>query len=835
MGKEVKETKVYKMLEERKSAYIAQVDLAIKFAADMLSLNVKVFDTYTIHGIAHAINVAEYMYELLENPAEFNDLELVVILYAALFHDVGMAVTQDEIDGIKADRVVLGNRKYSKVFEKYQNEHIALQECVRPVHGQRSNQMLMNISDENKNIFLIPGTTNVSFQEELATICQAHCEDFQWLTAYLRQDVCKGREHMNPQYIAMLLRIGDYLDMDEQRAPLYMYRYLQPKEYSDLEWKQHYAIENFEKILKDEKTGLKEIVFYGNSDDPSVHRKLLRYFDGINKELANAVMRSEQFENSKYFLRLRTSVLNRIQTKGFNISDIRLSLNYRAVTNLLMGEHIYGNQKYGLREIIQNSVDACKTMAETAAGMEEFSITKYDPFIAISLDKNRNKVTILDNGSGMSLDILKKYFLNVGISYYKSDDYIFQGKKYSPIGHYGIGFLACFMLSDMVTVVTRHVDESSPIRVEFEKNSEYISLTFEEKQRMQGTEIIFDYEQFMETFSNDEKSVKMFVEENFMDCGVPIRVIIQRSEEIETQDCELPVLSEVLNDSVCLNSYLNGIEAYVECNFRGIEFARTLSDLSGCDSYFYDSEQGTLVNEEEELCDIRRFIQEGHISCISCTVIEEGVADEFLNAYEILDDYEEALEKIDDYYLEYIMPKAQEDLLGCIEELVEERNERILGDMTFTEFCQYFQHSSRVPTNVVRENYDVIANENSAYVLPYRRQVTFPGRRWYVNDDRTYLKGVLLPKLNLELPYVMNGVVLKNARVNVREGEFFPIVSRENLSYEMQEKLNYAIGKALHLYILDHAELEKWQKSLVVDFIKQCYPENNECLKERDV
>ena len=47
---------------------------------------------------------------------------------------------------------------------------------------------------------------------------------------------------------------------------------------------------------------------------------------------------------------------------------------------------------------------------------------------------------VMDNGSGMSIDILKKYFLNVGVSYYASDDYRLQDREYSPIGHYGIGF-----------------------------------------------------------------------------------------------------------------------------------------------------------------------------------------------------------------------------------------------------------------------------------------------------------------------------------------------------------------------------------------------------------
>lgn len=43
------------------------------------------------------------------------------------------------------------------------------------------------------------------------------------------------------------------------------------------------------------------------------------------------------------------------------------------------------------------------------------------------------QVVIMDNGSGMSIEILKKYFLNVGVSYYASDDYLLQGRNYSPM------------------------------------------------------------------------------------------------------------------------------------------------------------------------------------------------------------------------------------------------------------------------------------------------------------------------------------------------------------------------------------------------------------------
>ncbi len=41
--------------------------------------------------------------------------------------------------------------------------------------------------------------------------------------------------------------------------------------------------------------------------------------------------------------------------------------------------------------------------------------------------------------------------------------------KYNPIGHFGIGFLACFMLSPKIELETKHYKSYEPIKLSFEK------------------------------------------------------------------------------------------------------------------------------------------------------------------------------------------------------------------------------------------------------------------------------------------------------------------------------------------------------------------------------
>lgn len=823
------QTKAYMLLKKNKSQFLNQVDEAITFAEYMLPMVNNVFNTYTIHGMKHAVNVAEYMYDLMDDADKMSDLEIVMLIYAALFHDTGMIVSENEIEQIRADQILLGNKKYSKVLEKYGNDKCALQECVRPVHGYRSKEFIENIIDENRKMFLIPETTNTSFQREIALICQAHNEDFSWLVNNLRTDIIKGRYRLNAQYIAVLLRIGDYLDIDEQRAPLYLYKYLSPKDYSDLEWQQHFNIENFDKVCLNEKTGLKEIVFQGQSEDPTVHRKLLKYFDSINKELLNAVSLCEKFEKKIYLLNLRTHVINKVYSTGFTFSDFRLELDYNAVTNLLMGEHIYGERKYGLREIIQNSIDACKTMQETAANHPDFILQKYDPFISISIDKDRHRVTILDNGSGMSINILKKYFLNVGVSYYKSDDYVLQGKKYSPIGHYGIGFLTCFMLSDKVEVKTRHIEENRITKIEFEKSSEYICLTYEDKYKTQGTEITLDYEQFMAVFNNNDTDVVKFIETNFLNCDIPIKISFQEKGQTDTQVCKLERIDNILPDAICLKKYLNGVEAYIECNYKQINFANTIEELNGYESYYYDSDTNRLI--KEKTCDLRvkNFIKDGEVKFISIPVIHSNEEDDFQKAYDVLEDFSQALEKIDDYDMLNIMPIDSNEYLG--EEVFEDGNDEIIGSYTFDDFCNEFGHSNDIPTHTFKEKFSAISDAECETILPYVQKVGFGGRYSFELKDRVYIKNVLLSHLKITIPFLIDGISLKNAVINITNNDFFPNVSRDSINNEMQEKLSFAVGKALHIWILDNVSFSSDEKKLLEDFILQCYSQGNCCIQ----
>lgn len=91
--------------------------------------------------------------------------------------------------------------------------------------------------------------------------------------------------------------------------------------------------------------------------------------------------------------------------------------------------------------------------------------------------------------------------------------------------------------------------------------------------------------------------------------------------------------------------------------------------------------------------------------------------------------------------------------------------------------------------------------------------------------DQVYLKSILLPRLKIVLPYLADGVILKNAVINIKDNSYYPNVSRDRIGRDLEEKLCYAIGKALHMWLLDNWNLSIEERKLLRKFIAIYYPE----------
>jgi molecular chaperone HtpG len=151
----------------------------------------------------------------------------------------------------------------------------------------------------------------------------------------------------------------------------------------------------------------------------------------------------------------------------------------------ILSAEIYDSPKAFLRENVQNAYDAI-LMRCTSQGL-----VTADGSITINVEKGR--LTIEDNGIGMTEEVLRTNFWKAGSSGKKTD----LAQRSGVIGTFGIGAMANFGVCTALRVETRSVDSpetliSTARRAELRFAQDCIDLERIADQRGPGTKIIAD-------------------------------------------------------------------------------------------------------------------------------------------------------------------------------------------------------------------------------------------------------------------------------------------------------------------------------------------------------
>ncbi len=158
-------------------------------------------------------------------------------------------------------------------------------------------------------------------------------------------------------------------------------------------------------------------------------------------------------------------------------ADNKLPLGYRAEVNkiisLLIGEALYSRRDVGIRELIQNAVDACERQGFSRRG----SITGAEVLVIINTEEGFFE--IWDNGEGMSPRLLSDYFAVVGKSIRDEEDIIDRTQEDERtrahlLAKFGIGFISVYMLAKKVWISTTH-EGCDQINLEIKGISELFS------------------------------------------------------------------------------------------------------------------------------------------------------------------------------------------------------------------------------------------------------------------------------------------------------------------------------------------------------------------------
>ncbi len=114
---------------------------------------------------------------------------------------------------------------------------------------------------------------------------------------------------------------------------------------------------------------------------------------------------------------------------------------------------LYSDKDIFLRELVSNGCDAVTKVKKLKdSGAMAPSDEEYEVHVVV--DKPGKRITISDNGIGMTEHEIEKYITQVAFS--GAEEFLEKYKDKSPdrqiIGHFGLGFFSAFMVSDKVEI-----------------------------------------------------------------------------------------------------------------------------------------------------------------------------------------------------------------------------------------------------------------------------------------------------------------------------------------------------------------------------------------------
>jgi len=469
----LQKSKLFSQLKDKEEAekdhqLSSKLLLIVKVVTPLLERISENMQEYTLHDSAHSAKIVEIMGKILPDEvlANLNIIEISLLILSAYLHDIGMTCDKKDRENIIANdnEFKILFKSNSDKFHKYElylnngNHRAAtfiqdqvFTEYLRTKHVERSaHYIATHLSQGELNLLY----NQIPFYKILIKICDGHGEPVKHLydTQKWPKQTLVGEKIVNVQFISLVLRLADIMDLDSERTPKVIYEFVNPEDpISILEWKKHRSILGTS-------IGTTQVLFEAECSSPEVERALRQFIDWIEIERkeTNDLLKTYGAEDKlRYFLLLKDPITkDRIYSDGSYVySDLSFRLDFHRIMSLLMGQKLYKDSTTAVRELLQNSIDAIKVRTR----IYEEKTENFNPFIKISISDSIMKIE--DNGVGMDESIFQEFFLQIGKSYYSSPKFYSRYTGIDVTSEFGIGILSVFMIASSFTIESRREPE----------------------------------------------------------------------------------------------------------------------------------------------------------------------------------------------------------------------------------------------------------------------------------------------------------------------------------------------------------------------------------------
>ncbi|MCT4594201.1 MAG: ATP-binding protein [Anaeromicrobium sp.] len=483
----MKEIKIPKVFDEKlKSGYKGDILVIFDKYKNFLLEQMPLFAEYTDHSNEHIQYVLDTGEKLITKECwkVLTSEDIFVLLLAILFHDLGMHIS---IEGFKT-LLRSGNiiesydtKSWKEEWEKYinevskydeekqrrffnqsymnikdkqefetlgENEKELIGEFIRRQHGRLAHEIAIYgfpVRDDNFENY--NEKKYIHLYDLAGFIARSHSMDLRETYPYLQDkyfDVWKRPYKVHVMFLMVVLRVSDYLHITNDRVNPYKFKLIKFKnEMSILEFKKHLSVYDIQQVIDNPEN----LFVTCNPNELKTYLSMENLINSIQNELDNSwAVLGEVYGISKLGIAIRRIDSNIFKKQWLDKStyvteDITFKLDSR-LKNLLI-EPLYGdNPSYGVRELIQNAVDACKSRKNRSS--------------KIDIELEGDYLIIKDNGIGMDIDIIKNYFLSIGSPFVESSQWkeVNNDKDIVRNGRFGIGILSSFLLGDKIEVTT---------------------------------------------------------------------------------------------------------------------------------------------------------------------------------------------------------------------------------------------------------------------------------------------------------------------------------------------------------------------------------------------
>lgn len=482
------------------------------------------FPHYTKHSLGHSDEIVSQLSLLLfvdgdpgRPTVQLSPTETYILVAASYLHDTGMVVS----DGAKIE--LLKSNEWAewitrsgnttrleavnnlRVSDSPANElarhfladrqlRFLVAEFVRSTHHLRSADIL----EAHAGTLGRFDFGDVMLRAAIKDVCLAHGLDREQLensVRYPERRVIRG-DLVNIRFLAILLRVGDLLDMSVDRACPLLLSAASPLPADSLpRWTKYQRIEH-------RLTAPDVVELRASCANQSEHRFLQDWCQWLVDELERARRIMAGAERHRSWTPPRASLAGPSPTIVIRPSseasylpvDWRFSVDETTVLERFVFD-VYDEPLAFVRELLQNAVDAtrCKVYADLSMSsipipseiklLSDDICEKYPIEVRLYEMPRANEISgqieqlhvveINDNGIGMTTEVIVSYLLQIGRSYYQSTEFR-SLYGFVPTSHYGIGFLTVFAVSDLVIVDTCPLDGTGGTRIELNGPRSYV-------------------------------------------------------------------------------------------------------------------------------------------------------------------------------------------------------------------------------------------------------------------------------------------------------------------------------------------------------------------------